>query len=103
MNGLMVVCVVLGTMTISRPPENVIVEMNKTAYIMCEASYNPALDLTYTWSHNGKKIDWKLEKYYHDYYKSVSAVTRDVFYFILYSLHAKNGSFFNGYISKHEL
>lgn len=32
------------------------VQVNHTAFLPCQASYNPLLDLTYLWFHNGRQI-----------------------------------------------
>ena len=43
-------------MTISGPPRQDSVELGKTAFLRCEASYNPVLDITYDWYQNTYKI-----------------------------------------------
>lgn len=45
--------------TIYQPPSPVTVEVNKTAFMYCKASYNQHnLDLTYQWAFNGRVIDF---------------------------------------------
>jgi len=48
--------VVAGSTTIVQYPQDTTVRVNHTAFLLCEASFNPLLDLTYDWYQNGIKI-----------------------------------------------
>lgn len=44
--------------TITIPPRDTAVEVNSTAFLQCQASYNERfVDLVYSWSFNGFDID----------------------------------------------
>lgn len=47
---------VLPTTQVTYPPHDEVVMVNQTAFFACQASYNPALDITYDWWHNNYKI-----------------------------------------------
>ena len=47
-----------GTTTITHQPIDTVVRVNRTAFFHCEASYNPAIDITYDWYHNDYKIQF---------------------------------------------
>jgi len=42
--------------TVTYPPRDSVVTVNSTAFFACQASYNPAIDITYDWWHNNYKI-----------------------------------------------
>jgi len=45
-----------ATTQVTYPPHDEVVMVNQTAFFACQASYNPALDITYDWWHNNYKI-----------------------------------------------
>ena len=45
-------------MQISNPPEDNVAVVGKPAFMRCEASYNPVLDITYDWYQNNYKIEF---------------------------------------------
>ena len=58
-------CFFTGGITIERPPQNVRVQINTTAFIYCQASYDSLnFDLTYVWLFNGHKIDFENSRHY---------------------------------------
>lgn len=48
--------------TVTYAPHDVVVKVNQTAFFPCQASYNPAIDITYDWWHNNYKIMFILVK-----------------------------------------
>ncbi|KAK3105798.1 hypothetical protein FSP39_005948 [Pinctada imbricata] len=55
---------VKGATVISRPPVDVTVGVNQTAFLQCSASYDTNLDLIYLWKKNGMIIDPKHDVHY---------------------------------------
>ncbi|KAK3105542.1 hypothetical protein FSP39_000096 [Pinctada imbricata] len=53
-----------GTTIFSRPLPETQVKENQTALILCQASYDPALDLIYVWKFNGRMLDIKNNPFY---------------------------------------
>ncbi len=47
-------------MTISLPPEQNTITVNRTHFVHCVASYQPQLDVTYTWYHSERLIDFEI-------------------------------------------
>ena len=45
--------------TISERPKNTYIQVNKTGFLHCVASYNPQLDVTYTWWHGDILVEFE--------------------------------------------
>ena len=51
-------CLLTAKTQITNWPIDTVVRVNHTAFFHCEASYNPAIDITYDWYHNDYKIQF---------------------------------------------
>lgn len=51
-----------ATTQITFPPRADSVRENASAFLHCDAAFNPALDLTYDWWHNNYRIEFELLK-----------------------------------------
>ena len=67
--------------TITLPPRDDTIYVNRSHFLQCYASYNPQLDLTYVWYQNDLLIDFELvfrlgenkyEMWYNPNYRRVS-------------------------------
>ncbi|XP_060571798.1 contactin-like [Ruditapes philippinarum] len=55
---------IMDGLTITRPPTGATVEVNRTAFMYCQAAYGSSYDLTYVWNFNGRVIDYNLSPEY---------------------------------------
>lgn len=71
---------IADTTTITQPPEDLVIEVNRTRFFHCIASYDPRLDVTYVWYENNVQIDFELvfrlgedkyEMWYNPHFKRV--------------------------------
>ncbi|XP_028968580.1 contactin [Galendromus occidentalis] len=55
------------------PPPRLSAVVNDTVTLLCEAKASPLLDLSYTWTHNDLKIDWRRSPLYETKYSMPEA------------------------------
>lgn len=49
---------------IVQEPTSSVVQVNKTAFMFCQAAFGRNYDLTYVWKFNGKEINYQLSPEY---------------------------------------
>ena len=69
-----------ATTSISQGPFDTVIQVNRTAFLHCVASYDPKLDVTYVWYHGNYLIEFekvfrlgenRYEVWYHPHFRRV--------------------------------
>ncbi|XP_053378888.1 contactin-like isoform X2 [Mercenaria mercenaria] len=55
---------IMEGLVITRAPLDAFVEVNRTAFLFCQAAFGQTYDLTYVWTFNGRAIDYHLSPEY---------------------------------------